>query len=134
MARIALISCTSLKENYRCPAKELYFKSPTFRLAYAFAEIVADHTYILSAKYGLVSIDDILAPYNETLLDKTDEQKKNGAMKLYLSLRAKCLLVMMNLLFLQVITIANIYCCLSPNIGSLWKGNAKVKGNQLFIT
>ncbi|AGA67862.1 hypothetical protein Desdi_0314 [Desulfitobacterium dichloroeliminans LMG P-21439] len=89
LARIALISCTSLKENYRCPAKELYFKSPTFRLAYAFAEIVADHTYILSAKYGLVSIDDILAPYNETLLDKTDEQKKKWSNEVISQLASK---------------------------------------------
>jgi hypothetical protein len=42
MARIALISCTSKKKAYRCPAKELYSESPRFRLAYEFAKLVAD--------------------------------------------------------------------------------------------
>ena len=77
MSRIALISCTSLKEDYDCSAMELYSKSPTFRLAYAFAEIVADDIYILSAKYGLVSKDQVLASYNDTLLDKTEDEKKD---------------------------------------------------------
>lgn len=76
MSRIALISCTSLKEGSDCPAVELYSKSPTFRLAYAYAEIVADDIYILSAKYGLVSKDQVLAPYNDTLLDKSEDEKK----------------------------------------------------------
>ena len=76
MSRIALISCTSLKEDYDCSAIELYSKSPTFRLAYAYAEIVADDIYILSAKYGLVSKDQVLAPYNDTLLDKSEDEKK----------------------------------------------------------
>lgn len=38
MARIALISCTSNKKAYKCPARELYSESPRFRLAYAFAK------------------------------------------------------------------------------------------------
>lgn len=77
MSKVALISCTSLKEDYDCPAGELYSKSPTFRLAYAYAKIVADDIYILSAKYGLVSKDQVLAPYNDTLLDKSEDEKKD---------------------------------------------------------
>ena len=42
MARIALISCTSSKKTYRCPARELYSESPRFRLAIAFAKLVAN--------------------------------------------------------------------------------------------
>jgi hypothetical protein len=55
MARIALISCTSNKKAHKCPARELYSESPRFRLAYAFAKLVADKIFILSAKYGLVT-------------------------------------------------------------------------------
>ena len=55
MARIALISCTSNKKAHKCPARELYSESPLFRLAYAFAKLVADKIFILSAKYGLVT-------------------------------------------------------------------------------
>lgn len=77
MSRIALISCTSIKEDYDCSAIELYSKSPSCRLAYAYAEIVADDIYILSAKYGLVSKDQVLAPYNDTLVDKSEDEKKD---------------------------------------------------------
>ncbi|MDD2235384.1 MAG: hypothetical protein PHZ11_07895 [Desulfitobacteriaceae bacterium] len=76
MSRIALISCISLKKRYECPAIELYSKSPTFRLAYTFANLAADEIYILSAKYGLVHKDTVLAPYNDTLLDKSEDEKK----------------------------------------------------------
>ena len=76
MSRIALISCTSLKESYECSAIELYSKSPTFRLAYTFANLAADEIYILSAKYGLVQKDTVLTPYNDTLKDKSEDEKK----------------------------------------------------------
>jgi len=89
LSRIALISCTSLKENYDCPALELYSKSPTFRLAYAYAEIVADDIYILSAKYGLVSKDKVLAPYNDTLLDKSEDEKKDWSKNVLEQLKDK---------------------------------------------
>lgn len=89
MSRIALISCTSLKEDHDCPAIELYSKSPTFRLAYAYAEIVADDIYILSAKYGLVSKDKVLAPYNDTLLDKSEDEKKDWSNNVLTQLKDK---------------------------------------------
>ena len=65
--RIALISCTSRKKAYKCPARDLYSESPRFRLAYALAKLVADNIFILSAKYGLVPEHMIIEPYNETL-------------------------------------------------------------------
>ena len=89
MSRIALISCTSLKEDYDCPALELYSKSPTFRLAYVYAEIVADDIYILSAKYGLVSKDTVLAPYNDTLLDKSEDEKRDWSKNVLAQLKNK---------------------------------------------
>ena len=89
LSRIALISCISLKENYECPAIELYSRSPTFRLAYAFADIVADDIYILSARYGLVSEDEVLAQYNDTLLDKSEDQKKEWSNNVLVQLKNK---------------------------------------------
>ena len=52
--KIALISCTKQKREYKCPARELYSESAWFREAYCYAKIVADKIFILSAKYGLV--------------------------------------------------------------------------------
>jgi len=80
-SRIALISCTSSKKAYKCPARELYSESPRFRLAYTFAKLVADKIFILSAKYGLVAEDRVIEPYNETLKEKNvQERQKWGDM------------------------------------------------------
>jgi len=76
MPRIALISCTSSKKAYKCPARDLYSESPRFRLAYAFAKLVADKIFILSAKYGLVLEDMIIKPYNETLKEKSAQERR----------------------------------------------------------
>jgi len=62
--RIALIQCTSRKKANKCPANDLYSESPRFRLAYALAKLVADKTFILSAKFGLVPEDMFIEPYN----------------------------------------------------------------------
>ncbi|MDK2986613.1 MAG: hypothetical protein PWQ96_2257 [Clostridia bacterium] len=74
--RIALISCTSSKKTYKCPARELYSESPRFRLAYDFAKLVADKIFILSAKHGLVPEDMIIEPYNETLNEKSAHERR----------------------------------------------------------
>lgn len=77
MRRIALISCTSKKKQYKCMASELYSESPRFKLEYQYAKkINCDEIYILSAKYGLISEFDIIEPYNETLNDKSTQEKK----------------------------------------------------------
>jgi len=74
--RIALIQCTSRKKANKCPARELYSESPRFRLAYALAKLVADKIFILSAKYGLVPEDMIIEPYNETLKEKSAQERR----------------------------------------------------------
>ena len=74
--KIALISCTSRKKAYKCPAGELYSESPRFRMAYTLAKLVADKIFILSAKYGLISEDTIIEPYNETLKEKTIRERR----------------------------------------------------------
>jgi cytoplasmic iron level regulating protein YaaA (DUF328/UPF0246 family) len=74
--RIALISCTSKKKAYKCLARDLYSESPRFRLAYDLAKLVADKIFILSAKYGLVPEDMVIEPYNETLKDKSTQERR----------------------------------------------------------
>lgn len=64
---LALLSCTKSKLRTASPAAELYSASPAFRLAYEFARRHADDIVILSAKYGAVRPDKVLAPYEETL-------------------------------------------------------------------
>ncbi len=65
--RIALVSCTKSKLSHACPARDLYTASALFRKARAYCERHYDAWYILSAKYGLVHPDTVIAPYDVTL-------------------------------------------------------------------
>lgn len=64
--KIALVACVGQKHNSPMPARDLY-RSAWFRKASAYAERVADDWYILSAKYGLLAPETVVAPYDETL-------------------------------------------------------------------
>lgn len=65
--RIGLIACTKQKQPYACAAREMYLPSPLFRKASAYCGQEYDSWYILSAKYGLLSPEDIIEPYDRTL-------------------------------------------------------------------
>lgn len=74
--KIALLSCTSSKQDYPCKAAEMYMPSARFKLAYQYAKESCDEIYILSAKYGLLSENDVIEPYNETLKSKSIHERK----------------------------------------------------------
>ncbi len=63
---VALVSCVKAKAAVAAPARELY-TSPLFRKMRAYAERCGDRWYVLSAKYGLVMPDRVIAPYEVTL-------------------------------------------------------------------
>jgi len=86
---IALISCVSKKENNKQKAKEMYV-SPLFKSAYAYAKKQGvDRIFILSAKYGLLSEDEVIEPYDETLNEKTVNEVKQWAEKVIKDLSKK---------------------------------------------
>ena len=87
MAVIALISNAKNKQDYSCEARELYAKSNLFRLSYDFAQLVADKTFILSAKHALVSARDRLDPYDEDLKSKSPAELDRWAEKVIKKLR-----------------------------------------------
>ncbi len=65
--KIVLISCSSNKSNFQNRAKYLY-ASPLFKYSLTYAESLnPDKIYILSAKYGLLDLDDKVTSYNKTL-------------------------------------------------------------------
>lgn len=68
MAKIVLISCVSKKRDYSCKARDLYI-SELFKKSLDYAEKVvkADNIFILSAEYGVVPIEKVIAPYDKTL-------------------------------------------------------------------
>ncbi len=67
MSRIILISCVSMKLNKKAKACDLYI-SPLFKMNLAYAQsLKPKKIFILSAKYGLVNLDEVILPYNLTL-------------------------------------------------------------------
>ncbi len=78
--KIAFVSCTKLKEDYPCPAKRMYQKSHLFRKAIAYIEQCSyDDWFILSAKYGLLEKEELIAPYDVTLNDMKISERKRWA-------------------------------------------------------
>jgi cytoplasmic iron level regulating protein YaaA (DUF328/UPF0246 family) len=70
MKKIILISCASKKLAFKSKAEYLYV-STLFRLSLAYAKkLKPDKVFILSAKYGLLNLNDEITTYNETLNNK----------------------------------------------------------------
>jgi len=61
-----LVGCSRLKGSRRARAADLYI-SPRFKTRRAIAETLAVDYFILSAKHGLLSPDQLVAPYDEDL-------------------------------------------------------------------
>uniref|UniRef100_A0A831ZY59 DUF6884 domain-containing protein n=1 Tax=Desulfacinum infernum TaxID=35837 RepID=A0A831ZY59_9BACT len=90
MATIVLISCVSKKMSHRARAKDLYV-SPLFRAALQYAQRLSpDKIFILSAKYGLVQLNDEIDPYDVTLKDMPVGERKNWASKVLQALDRYC--------------------------------------------
>ncbi len=67
MKKIVLISCVSMKLEATSRAEDLY-TSPLFKKNLKYAKSLnPDQIFILSAKYGLLKLSDIIEPYNKTL-------------------------------------------------------------------
>lgn len=67
MKKVILISCVSKKRSISIEAKDLYI-SPLFKLNLKYAtQINPSSIYILSAKHGLLNLEDQVDPYEQTL-------------------------------------------------------------------
>lgn len=89
MKKIVLIACAKTKLEIPAKAKEFYI-SPFFRanLRYAYS-LQPDNIYILSAKYILVDLDQILEPYDLTLNTMRVAEKRAWAEKVLTSLQQR---------------------------------------------
>lgn len=87
MVKIVLISCVSSKVANRAKAKDLYV-SPLFKYNLRYAHTLnPDKIFILSAKYGLVDLEQELDPYNQTLNTMKSIQIKSWAERVLGDLR-----------------------------------------------
>jgi uncharacterized HhH-GPD family protein len=64
--KIGLVGCVKSKLGSNTAAQDLYV-SPLFRGRRAYVEQSCDRWFIISAKYGLVAPDQMIAPYDMTL-------------------------------------------------------------------
>lgn len=68
MKNICFVGCTKSKQNYECSAKEMYSKSVYFNKQLKYIDFMYNcEYYILSAKYGLLSPDTKIQPYDLSL-------------------------------------------------------------------
>ncbi len=98
--KIILLSCVSKKLSHKARAKDLYI-SPLFKLSLQYAHsLKPDKIFILSAKYGLINLDEEILPYNETLNSKTKQEKKQWASKVLTKLKQQADLKNDDIIFL----------------------------------
>jgi hypothetical protein len=90
MSTVVLISCVSKKLPHRAKAKDLYI-SPLFRMNLAYArQFVPEKVFILSAKYGLVALDEEIEPYDVTLNRMSAKERRSWAAKVVAQLQKTC--------------------------------------------
>jgi hypothetical protein len=76
--RVGLVGCVKTKVAHPAKARDLY-SSALFRGRRRFVESSCDRWFVLSARHGLVSPDEIIEPYDETLNDKSTAAKRRWA-------------------------------------------------------
>lgn len=89
MRTIALISCGKSKLKEPATAQRLY-TGDLFQKSLAYARLRnADAIYILSAKYGLVELDQMIEPYEKTLNRMPAAEVKRWAEEVLIELRSR---------------------------------------------
>jgi len=77
--QIFLLSCGKRKKAFRAKARDLY-DGALFRKMLEYAQRHnADAIFILSAKHGLLNLDDVLDPYEQTLNSMSSAEVKAWA-------------------------------------------------------
>jgi hypothetical protein len=78
---IVLLSCVATKLPKPAPARELY-NSPLFKRSLSYAlTLDPDDIVILSAKYYVIPLDKIIAPYDKTLLNMPKDEANEWGVK-----------------------------------------------------
>lgn len=85
---VCLVACTSRKGLYPAAAEFIY-RSPLFTAGRNYAETRCNRWFILSAKHGLLSPRDEIAPYDESLHAMNDTLRARWAHRVHEQLRSK---------------------------------------------
>jgi hypothetical protein len=87
-ADLHLVACVKAKADRPMAAADLY-QSAWFKKARAFVEKREAPWYILSAEYGLVRPDEIIKPYDKTLLKMSAEERRSWGNRVICQLNAR---------------------------------------------
>lgn len=84
------ISCAKNKMDYPCAARDMYI-SNLFKKSLSYAELMTEpsNIYILSAKYGLLELNQQIEPYELTLNTMNKKQRKEWADKVLMQCKEK---------------------------------------------
>lgn len=85
--KVAFIGCSKKKRTIPCMAREMY-RGSLFQKSLTYCLGEGYDTYILSAKYGLLSLNEKISPYEETLKEKNKQQRKEWASKVQKQIEA----------------------------------------------
>ena len=82
IVKIGLVGCVAKKRKSPALAKNLYI-SPLFLKRREYVERYYDSWYILSAKYHMISPEELLEPYDETLKQKSASERRNWSKQVF---------------------------------------------------
>jgi hypothetical protein len=74
------IACSKTKRTYKTEAKNLY-QGALFKKSLKYAQILSNTVFILSAKYGLLSLDEEIEPYEKSLMSMNKSEKLEWGVK-----------------------------------------------------
>ena len=78
MRIVAVTLCAQHKQDYTCSVREMYCGSVLFRAREYFIDLAYDEWYVNTSKYGFMSPDKIIEPYDSWYLKK---MSSNGQLK-----------------------------------------------------
>ena len=86
---IVFLACTKRKADRPCQAKDMY-QGDLFKKSLRYAQrLNPQKIYILSAKYGLLELDDQIEPYEKTLNSASKQERKQWSYMVYKQLQNK---------------------------------------------
>lgn len=87
MRRVFLIACASRKLASKARVREIY-DSALFKKSLEYAEKNgADKVFVLSAKHGLIGLEEVIEPYNLTLNKMSKKERIDWAERVLRGLR-----------------------------------------------
>lgn len=90
MSAIVLLSCVKSKRDHSCKAGDMYTSSLFLKMMAYAQSLKPKNIFILSAKYGLLSTDTIIDPYELTLKNMKSAERHRWAQDVVSELQKHC--------------------------------------------